>query len=176
MSRLTRNVTKDHVEEIFSTYGVIRTVELPIDRATDLPKSHAYVDYKVPDCATNAIKYMDGGEIDGQEVSVNLVIPARPLRGPGFRNQSPIRRRRSMSPGRRRWSPRRRSRSPYRRRSPPRRSPLRRSPPRRSPPRRSPPRRSPPRRPPPRRRSRSASKSPKRRSPRRRYSTSSSSD
>ena len=153
VSRLTRNVTKDHVEEIFSTYGVIRTVELPIDRITELPKAHAYVDYKSAGSASDAIKYMDGGEIDGQEVTVNAVIPVKPLRGPGFRDNSPPRRRRSISPPRRRWSPRRRSRSPYRRRTPPRRY-----------------------RSPPRRKSRSLSRSPKRRSPRRRYSSSSSSN
>lgn len=117
----------------------------------------AYVEYEHSDDAAKAVKYMDAGQIDGQEISVATVYPARQslLRPP------------------RRFSPPRRGLPPSRdwRRSPPRygRSPPRRDrSPRRSPPRRSPPRRRSPRRSPPRRRSRSPR--------RRRRSTSSSSN
>ncbi|KAB0404341.1 hypothetical protein E2I00_017183, partial [Balaenoptera physalus] len=43
--RLTRNVTKDHIMEIFSTYGKIKMIDVPIERMhPHLSKGYAYVD------------------------------------------------------------------------------------------------------------------------------------
>lgn len=62
IGRLTRNVTKDHIMEIFSTYGIIRSVEMPPDRLhPQLSKGFAYVEFNSPDEAENAMKHMDGG-------------------------------------------------------------------------------------------------------------------
>lgn len=39
MGHLTRNVTEDHIKEIFSTFGAIKSVELSVDKArTTLPE------------------------------------------------------------------------------------------------------------------------------------------
>merc|ERR1719282_2299087 len=135
IGRLTRNVNRDHLQEIFSTFGKIKDIEFGSERMRPwLNKGFAYIEYDNSEDAKNALRHMDGGQIDGQEVTAAPVLVPR------------------YQP-RRRSPPRRRSRSPPRRRS--------RSPPRRSPPRRrfggrsrSPPRR---RSPSPRRRSRSRS-------------------
>lgn len=80
-------------------------------------RGFAYVEYTNADDAENAMKHMDGGQIDGQEVTVAPILLPRPR---------PPMRRGGMSPMRRggRWrSPQRfRRRSPIRRRSPRRRS------------------------------------------------------
>lgn len=87
-------------------------------------RGFAYVEYTNADDAENAMKHMDGGQIDGQEVTVAPILLPRPR--PQMRRMSPVRRgwRRSpqrgfrrggRSPARRRNS-RRRSRSPVRRR------------------------------------------------------------
>lgn len=126
IARLTKNVTKDHVQEIFSVYGDIKTVELPNDRTNPhLCRGDAYVEYERPEEAEKAIEYMDKGQVDGHEITVSMVLLPRarpPLR------RSPPRRPggwgRRASPGRFRRSPvRRRSRSPRRPRS---RSPVKR--------------------------------------------------
>lgn len=94
-----------------------------------------YIEYATPEEADSAIKHMDGGQIDGQEISVVAVLPQkmnmRPMRrmsppmrmnnrGPPPRWRSPMRFRGGgrRSPPRRNMSPRRRqrSRSPIRRR------------------------------------------------------------
>lgn len=171
IGRLTRNVNKDHIHEIFGAFGKVLSVEMPMDRNhPHLSRGFAYVEFDTTEDAEKALKFMDGGQIDGQEISASKVDlqrgrggpppPPQPRRGggaPGWRQHgSPIRRRRFViylflfhatylfNSG-----------LPLR--SPPRRSPPRRSPPRRSPPRRSPPRRSPPAR---RRVSRSRSRTP----------------
>ncbi|CAG2118849.1 unnamed protein product, partial [Medioppia subpectinata] len=75
VGRLTRNVTKDHVMEIFSVYGTVRNVEMPFDRIhPHLSRGFAYVEFDKPEDADKAIKYMDGGQVDGQEVSATPVL------------------------------------------------------------------------------------------------------
>ncbi|XP_014108244.1 PREDICTED: RNA-binding protein with serine-rich domain 1 isoform X2 [Pseudopodoces humilis] len=62
VGRLTRNVTKDHIMEIFSTYGKIKMIDMPVDRLNPhLSKGYAYVEFENPDDAEKALKHMDGG-------------------------------------------------------------------------------------------------------------------
>lgn len=62
IGRLTRNVTKDHIFEIFSAYGSVKAVEFPLDRSHPFGRGFAYVEYETPDEAENAMKHMDGGK------------------------------------------------------------------------------------------------------------------
>jgi len=89
---LTRNVSKDHVLEIFSTFGAIRTVDMPLDRThPHLTRGFAYVEYEKAEDAEKAIKYMDGGQVDGQEVSATAVLlpKPRPFGGPPHMRRGP---------------------------------------------------------------------------------------
>lgn len=136
ISKLTRNVNKAHVEEIFSAYGSIKSVDLPLERINFLPRGYAYVEFNDSEDAEKAMAYMNGGWIDGQTVQVQMVLPIRPPPPRRVRSPPPPRYYRRSPPRYRRFSPpRRRPRS--RSRSPPvrrRRSPSRsrsRSPPRR---------------------------------------------
>ncbi|EHB06835.1 RNA-binding protein with serine-rich domain 1 [Heterocephalus glaber] len=73
--RLTRNVTKAHIMEIFSTYGKIKMMGMPVERMhPHLPKAYAYVEFENPDEAEKALKHMDGGPIDGQEILATAVL------------------------------------------------------------------------------------------------------
>lgn len=132
IGRLTRNVTREHVVEIFSYFGEIKSVDFPMDRINRVGRGHCYVDYTNPDHAELAMKNMDGGQIDGQEISAAPILVPKtrpqqqmrrmsPMRGGGmggggrqmnnrWRNNSPNRFRR-RSPPRRNNSPRRRNRS-----------------------------------------------------------------
>lgn len=80
IGRLTRNITKEHVIEIFSVYGEIKNVEFPTDRFHPLMcRGFCYVEYNNPDDAENAMKHMDGGQMDGHEVTAAPVINPKPL-------------------------------------------------------------------------------------------------
>ena len=115
ISKITRNVNKSHMEEIFLNYGKVKLVDLPLSNG--ISRGIAYVDYETPEEAEDALKYMNGGWIDGQEVSVQLVQPQR-LPPPRERRRSPPSRIKRRSPLRSwRGSRRSRSRSPRRRRS-----------------------------------------------------------
>lgn len=125
-------MTKGHIVEIFSSFGEVRNVEFPTDRFhPTFGRGIAYVEFATHEECENAIKQMDGGQIDGQEVSVSAVLTPKvraPMRRPSPMGRRPLERwrspprfnrfnrnRRSPPRGGRR-SPRRRSRSPIRRR------------------------------------------------------------
>ncbi|XP_023081990.1 RNA-binding protein with serine-rich domain 1-like [Piliocolobus tephrosceles] len=62
IGRLTRNVTKDHITEIFSTYGKIKMIDMPVERMhPHLSKGYAYLEFENPDDADKALKHIDGG-------------------------------------------------------------------------------------------------------------------
>uniref|UniRef100_A0A3B4FEL1 RRM domain-containing protein n=1 Tax=Pundamilia nyererei TaxID=303518 RepID=A0A3B4FEL1_9CICH len=62
LGRLTRNVIKEHIQEIFSTYGKIKMIEMPMNRMhPHLSKGYAYVEYETSEEAEKALKHMDGG-------------------------------------------------------------------------------------------------------------------
>ncbi|CAN7134183.1 unnamed protein product [Brassica rapa subsp. narinosa] len=177
---LSRNVNEGHLKEIFGNYGEVVHVELAMDRAVNLPKGYAYVEFKARADAEKALLFMDGGQIDGNVVKAKFTLPSRQKLSPPPKPVSTAPKREAPKPDNaaagiekdrpmrsRETSPRRRSPLPRRLPdSPPRRRP---SPPIRrrgdTPPRRraaSPPRGRSPSSPPPRRQ-----RSPLRGSPRR---------
>ncbi|PVV00160.1 hypothetical protein BB559_000090 [Furculomyces boomerangus] len=87
VKNLTRDVRESHIDEIFSEYGNIKRVTIPIERKrnTGNPKM-AYVDYETNDDALKAIDHMDGGELDGEILSVTLREPRKPRANPSSRN------------------------------------------------------------------------------------------
>lgn len=79
IARLTRNTTREHISEIFSVYGELKSVDMPFDRFHQhLTKCFAYIEYNNADDAENAMKHMDGGQIDGQEIQASPVPLQRP--------------------------------------------------------------------------------------------------
>lgn len=98
IGRLTRNVTKEHILEIFGSYGEIKNVEFPTDRFhPNNNRGFCYVEFMNPDDAESAMKHMDGGQIDGQEVTaapvLNLFRPTGMRRSPMRRGPPPMRNR-----------------------------------------------------------------------------------
>lgn len=61
VGRLTRNVTKEHIQEIFSHYGTIKSMDFPFDRLHSQTRGFCYVEFSTPEEAENAMKHMDGG-------------------------------------------------------------------------------------------------------------------
>ena len=85
IKNLTRNVSAEHLREIFGNFGSVKSVELAIDQSVQLSKGYAYVEFGARDQAELAIKHMDGAEIDSQRAAVNFVgqrpEPPPPPRG-----------------------------------------------------------------------------------------------
>lgn len=98
-----RNVTKEHLSEIFGVYGALKTCEMPMDRThPELSRGYGYVEYEKAEDAEKALKHMDGGQIDGLEIQCEMTLPFR--EGRGGRGSPPVRGG-YRSPPRRRPSP-----------------------------------------------------------------------
>ena len=65
--------------EIFSTYGKIKMIDVPVERMhPHLSKGYAYVEFENPGEAEKAPKHMDGGHMDGQEITATAVLAPWP--------------------------------------------------------------------------------------------------
>uniref|UniRef100_A0A2K5IAL5 RRM domain-containing protein n=1 Tax=Colobus angolensis palliatus TaxID=336983 RepID=A0A2K5IAL5_COLAP len=117
IGRLPRNVTKDHITEIFSTYGKIKMIDMPVERMhPHLSKGYAYLEFENPDDADKEITATAVLAPWPRPPPRRFSPPRRMLPPPPTWRRSPPRtRRRSRSP-RRRSPVHRRSRSPGRRR------------------------------------------------------------
>jgi len=69
---LSRNVTENHLHEIFDYFGPVVNVNLLRDAQTGISKGSAYVTYD-DDSAYAAWKAMNNGCIDGLIISLELV-------------------------------------------------------------------------------------------------------
>eukprot|EP00992_Anisonema_acinus_P003234 TRINITY_DN12638_c0_g1_i1.p1 TRINITY_DN12638_c0_g1~~TRINITY_DN12638_c0_g1_i1.p1 ORF type:complete len:174 (+),score=19.49 TRINITY_DN12638_c0_g1_i1:60-581(+) len=71
---LTRNVTLEHVREIFGKFGTIKEVEAYVkDPICDFPKGRSTIEFSNNDEAIEAFAQMKGAQIDGDEVNVSLI-------------------------------------------------------------------------------------------------------
>ncbi len=68
VSNLTRNVKDEHLQEIFGTYGKVLAAEVQMDRAVNLPKGYANVEFELHEDAQKAIDCMNGGQLDGNVI------------------------------------------------------------------------------------------------------------
>jgi RNA-binding protein with serine-rich domain 1 len=77
VSHLTRNVTDEHLIEIFSTFGKVKSAHVAVHPAVRLSKGYGYVEYHSQADADKARIYMNGAQIDGNDVEVNFVLMPR---------------------------------------------------------------------------------------------------
>ncbi|KAL7338318.1 hypothetical protein BJY59DRAFT_653239 [Rhodotorula toruloides] len=88
VTKLTKNVTTLHLEEIFDVYGRILDIDLPIVQRLGTHKGTAWITFASPAAAAKAADYMDGGQIDGSIVTVVLDEASPPPRGGGAKRAS----------------------------------------------------------------------------------------
>lgn len=63
VSRLTRNVLKGHVQEIFANFGTVKSVDMVMDRNRSwISRGDAYVEFEDPKDCEEAIKHMNKGK------------------------------------------------------------------------------------------------------------------
>ncbi|MCJ1357256.1 MAG: hypothetical protein MMC33_007252 [Icmadophila ericetorum] len=77
VEKLTKNVNDGHLREIFSSYGTIKDVELPINKQFMTNRGTAYILYTNPPDAESAIAHMHEAQLDGATISVSIVLPRR---------------------------------------------------------------------------------------------------
>ncbi|KAI5820233.1 hypothetical protein BZA77DRAFT_240259, partial [Pyronema omphalodes] len=72
IEKLTKNVTEDHIREIFSTYGDIKTIDMPVNRQFNTNRGLCYLLYNDAASAHAAIAHMHEGQLDGAVINVSI--------------------------------------------------------------------------------------------------------
>lgn len=79
------------LQEIFEQYGEVSSAKIIIDRATGRSKGYGFIEMTEEDAAKKAIEELNGAEVEGREIVVNVAqerSDSRPRRtggGGGYR-------------------------------------------------------------------------------------------
>ncbi|ROW10463.1 hypothetical protein VMCG_01843 [Cytospora schulzeri] len=82
VERLTKNVTEEHLREIFGAYGPIHDMDVPLSRQFGTNRGAAYILYANEADAESAIAHMHEAQLDGATISVSIVLQRRKLSPP----------------------------------------------------------------------------------------------
>lgn len=77
VGNLSYRVKEDELKEIFSEYGEVTSVKIITDKYSGRSKGFAFIEMGNDDEAKNAIKELNGSEIDNREVVVDEARPKR---------------------------------------------------------------------------------------------------
>ena len=87
VGNLSFNTTENDLQDAFAAHGTVIETNLMMDRATGRPRGFAFVTMGSPEEAQKAINAMNGKELDGRALTVNIARPReeRPAGGGGGR-------------------------------------------------------------------------------------------
>jgi RNA recognition motif-containing protein len=85
VGNLSYQVTEEDIVNVFSEYGTVKRVQLPVDRETGRMRGFGFVEMASDDEETAAIDALDGAEWMGRDLKVNKAKPReeRPAGGGG---------------------------------------------------------------------------------------------
>jgi RNA recognition motif-containing protein len=89
VGNLSFNATEEDLQQAFSQYGEVSSVNIITDRETGRPRGFAFVEMPNNEEAGQAIEQLNGTEIDGRTITVNVARPKRdrPRGGGGRRGR-----------------------------------------------------------------------------------------
>jgi len=74
---LSYRMTEDSLRELFEQHGEVTSVKIIRDRETGRAKGFGFVEMSDQEKAENAIKKLDGAEVEGRNIKVNFAKPRR---------------------------------------------------------------------------------------------------
>ena len=75
VGNLSFNLTEANLEELFAQHGKVVSVAIPTDRDTGRKRGFAFVEMETEAEAQAAIQGLNGKEVDGRQLAVNLSKP-----------------------------------------------------------------------------------------------------
>ena len=82
VGNLSFNSTEDDISNAFAAHGTVTSVNVIMDRETNRPRGFAFVEMSSDSEAQAAVKALDGQDLDGRNLKVNIAKP-RESRGGG---------------------------------------------------------------------------------------------
>ena len=75
IGNLNYDTTAETLKAAFEEYGTVETVDIPVFRESGKTRGFAFVTMTDSDAAEMAISALDGTELDGRTLRVNLSVP-----------------------------------------------------------------------------------------------------
>jgi cold-inducible RNA-binding protein len=85
VGNLSFNITENDLQDAFAAHGTVIEANLMMDRATGRPRGFGFVTMSTPEEAQKAIDALNGKELAGRALTVNIARPReeRPAGGGG---------------------------------------------------------------------------------------------
>lgn len=89
VGNLSFDVTENELQDAFAAFGTVTEANLMMDRMTNRPRGFGFVTMSTPEEAQNAIAGLNGRELSGRAITVNVARPReeRPAGGGGGRRE-----------------------------------------------------------------------------------------
>ncbi len=93
VGNLSFNTTENDLQDAFAAHGTVVETNLMMDRTTGRPRGFGFITMSSPDEAEKAIQAMNGAQLDGRALTVNIARPReeRPPGGGGGGGRGPRR-------------------------------------------------------------------------------------
>lgn len=85
VGNLSFETTENDLQDAFAAYGTVTEANLMMDRATNRPRGFAFVTMGSPEEAQKAIDGLNGRELGGRALTVNIARPREERPGGGRR-------------------------------------------------------------------------------------------
>ena len=83
VGNLSFNITENDLQDAFAAHGTVIEANLMMDRATGRPRGFGFVTMSSPEDAQKAIDALNGKELGGRALTVNIARPREERTGGG---------------------------------------------------------------------------------------------
>ncbi len=83
VGNLSFNTTENDLQDAFAAHGTVVEANLMMDRTTGRPRGFGFITMSTPDEAQKAIDALNGKELDGRALTVNIARPREERSGGG---------------------------------------------------------------------------------------------
>ena len=83
VGNLSFNTTENDLQDAFAAHGTVTETNLMIDRTTNRPRGFGFVTMSTAEEAQNAIAALNGKDLDGRALTVNVAKPREERTGGG---------------------------------------------------------------------------------------------
>jgi len=85
VGNLSFNTTENDLQDTFAAHGTVTETNLMMDRATGRSRGFGFVTMSSPDEAQKAMDALNGAQLDGRGLTVNVARPKAERTGGDFR-------------------------------------------------------------------------------------------
>ena len=83
VGNLSFNTTENDLQDAFAAHGTVVETNLMMDRMSGRPRGFGFVTMSTPEEAQKAIEALNGAELDGRALTVNIARPREERSGGG---------------------------------------------------------------------------------------------